>query len=130
MPTYLLDTCTLIWQSTGQPNQIPPNVATILADPGSSLAVSVISFMEIAFKVSAGRLSFPIAFRLLEQRIVAAGGTIYSIDTALLDAYRNIPIAHPDPFDRLIAATAIAAGATILSPDTSFDVYGASRLWV
>jgi PIN domain nuclease of toxin-antitoxin system len=36
---------------------------------------------------------------------------------------------HSDPFDRMLAAQAIDAGMTILSPDAPLSGLGASRLW-
>jgi PIN domain nuclease of toxin-antitoxin system len=32
-------------------------------------------------------------------------------------------------FDRLIAATALVEGMTLVSADTAFDTYGVTRLW-
>ena len=34
-----------------------------------------------------------------------------------------------DPFDRIIAATALIEGLTVISADVAFDAYGLSRLW-
>jgi PIN domain nuclease of toxin-antitoxin system len=36
---------------------------------------------------------------------------------------------HKDPFDRLIAATVLVEGLTLLSVDAAFDTYGLTRLW-
>jgi PIN domain nuclease of toxin-antitoxin system len=36
---------------------------------------------------------------------------------------------HRDPFDRLIAAQAIAGKMPVLSIDTAFDALGAERVW-
>jgi PIN domain nuclease of toxin-antitoxin system len=33
------------------------------------------------------------------------------------------------PFDRLIAATALVEGLTLVSVDSAFDAYGLTRLW-
>jgi PIN domain nuclease of toxin-antitoxin system len=129
MPIYLLDTCTYIWHAKGQSSEISPAAAAILAGPAGLLVVSIISFLEIALKVSAGRLVFPTPLRAVERRFLAAGSTVHGLDTAVLDTYIRMPALHPDPFDRMIAATAKVTGATILSPDTAFDLYGAARLW-
>jgi PIN domain nuclease of toxin-antitoxin system len=40
-----------------------------------------------------------------------------------------LPLHHKDPFDRLIAATALVEGLTLVSADPAFDLYGVSRLW-
>lgn len=36
---------------------------------------------------------------------------------------------HKDPFDRLIAATALVEHLTLVSSDPAFDAYGLPRLW-
>jgi PIN domain nuclease of toxin-antitoxin system len=41
----------------------------------------------------------------------------------------EFPGSHADPFDRLLAAEAIARGMTILSPDEPVSLLGASRMW-
>lgn len=40
-----------------------------------------------------------------------------------------LPFHHKDPFDRLIAATALVEGLTLISKDPHFDAYGLTRLW-
>ena len=40
-----------------------------------------------------------------------------------------LPSHHKDPFDRLIAATALVEGLPLVSADPAFDAYGVTRLW-
>jgi PIN domain nuclease of toxin-antitoxin system len=40
-----------------------------------------------------------------------------------------MPLHHKDPFDRLIAATVLVEGLTLVSADVAFDAYGVTRLW-
>jgi PIN domain nuclease of toxin-antitoxin system len=40
-----------------------------------------------------------------------------------------LPFYHNDPFDRLIAATALIDGLTLISADSAFDAYGEARIW-
>ncbi len=44
-------------------------------------------------------------------------------------ALTTLPYHHRDPFDRLIAATALAESLAIVSADPAFDAYGVTRLW-
>jgi PIN domain nuclease of toxin-antitoxin system len=46
----------------------------------------------------------------------------------LLDTH-TLPIHHKDPFDRLIVATSLVEGLTLVSADAAVDAYGVSRLW-
>jgi PIN domain nuclease of toxin-antitoxin system len=41
----------------------------------------------------------------------------------------ELPDHHRDPFDRLLVATALAAGATILTPDPAVRRYPISTRW-
>lgn len=36
---------------------------------------------------------------------------------------------HKDPFDPMIAATALVSGCTLFSRDAIFDLYGVPRQW-
>ena len=40
-----------------------------------------------------------------------------------------LPLHHKDPFDRLLAATALVERLTLASIDPVFDAYGVARLW-
>jgi PIN domain nuclease of toxin-antitoxin system len=41
----------------------------------------------------------------------------------------TLPLHHRDPFDRLIAATALVEGLTLVSADVAFDPCVSTRLW-
>jgi PIN domain nuclease of toxin-antitoxin system len=41
----------------------------------------------------------------------------------------TLPPHHHDPFDRMIAATALEEGLTLVSADPAFDSSGVTRLW-
>ena len=51
------------------------------------------------------------------------------LDELLIYRSGKLPDVHRDPFDRLIAAHAMQAGCTVISPDTQLGLLGASRLW-
>jgi PIN domain nuclease of toxin-antitoxin system len=46
-----------------------------------------------------------------------------------IEPLTTLPLHHRDPFDRLIAATALVEGLTLVSADPAFDAYGVTRLW-
>ena len=52
-----------------------------------------------------------------------------SLQVAHIEPLTTLPLHHKDPFDRLIAATALVEGLTLVSADTAFDAYGVTRLW-
>ncbi len=52
-----------------------------------------------------------------------------SIDAASALRAGRLIEAHRDPFDRMIAAQALAMDIPILSKDPKLDVFGVRRLW-
>ena len=41
----------------------------------------------------------------------------------------RLPPEHRDPFDRILAATALHEDFTVCSADKSLDVFGVQRIW-
>lgn len=127
--TVLLDTCTLIW-ATLAPSSLSAHARRAIVDDNNVVMVSAASAWEIATKVRLGRLP---GAEDLERNYVDvmddAGYTLIAIDTeAALRAGRMISD-HRDPFDRMIAAQALALDIPIVSPDAGFDQFGARRIW-
>ena len=54
---------------------------------------------------------------------------ILAIETDDCFAVRDLPAAHGDPFDRMIAAQAMRRDLTVVSADPVFDAYGCERVW-
>ncbi len=50
------------------------------------------------------------------------------LESKHIEPLTTLPLHHKDPFDRLIAATALVEGLTLVSADAAFDAYGLSRL--
>ncbi len=126
---YLLDTCAFLWLAQ-QPAMVSPRAAAAIDDAANELFVSDVSIWEITLKHSAGRLPLPGAPR----RWIPAKLSYHQLQSLRLDhaaLYRSgeLPQVHPDPFDRLLAAQAIEAGMTLLSPDTPLSLLGAARVW-
>lgn len=125
----LLDTCTVLW-ATLSPAVLSEAARQMIADPKNVILVSAASAWEIATKVRLGRL--PGAEKLerdFPDVMQAAGYTLIDIDTAAALRAGRMVAAHRDPFDRMLAAQAIALDIPILSPDTQFDGLGARRNW-
>ena|SRR5277367_4272816 len=125
----LLDTHTLLW-ATLFPRSLSKRAATIIANPSNDIFVSAASAWEIATKVRLGKLEDA---RRLEQefleKVDEAGYTILSITAAHALRAGRLPGDHRDPFDRIIAAQALAEDIPILSIDTKLDSFGITRIW-
>ena len=125
----LLDTCALLW-ATLNPRDLSRKAASLIADPDNEVLVSAASAWEIATKVRAGKL--PGAERLELEFLKAmddAGYTLLPIDVATALRAGRLTSQHKDPFDRMIAAQALAADIPVLSSDQQLESFGIRRLW-
>jgi PIN domain nuclease of toxin-antitoxin system len=125
----LLDTHALLW-AVLSPAALTPQAAGIIADEANVVVVSAASAWEIATKVRIGKLS---GAEMLEKNFLDvmedAGYSLLPIDAA--DALRagRLPGAHRDPFDRMIAAQALAGDLPIISSDSQLDQFSVRRIW-
>jgi PIN domain nuclease of toxin-antitoxin system len=125
----LLDTCTVLW-ATMSPSTVSSVARAIIADPEAVILVSAASAWEIATKVRLGRLP---GAEKLEQNFIQvmekAGYSMLAIDAEFALRAGRLIAEHRDPFDRMIAAQALALDIPVLTPDAQFDVFGVRRMW-
>src|SRR5271155_5556686 len=117
----LVDTHTILWAGL-TPKRLGKRATAILANRSSEVYVSAAAAWEIATKVRLGKL--PGAEELERDFIDSvqeAGYTILSITAAHALRAGRLPGDHRDPFDRIIAAQALAEDIPILSIDTKLD---------
>ena len=129
MTSYILDTCTLIWQCT-DPKRISETAKEAIETAQTPLLLSDVSAIELALKWQSGKLDIPDPPRhWLEKQIAVWGLTCLSLSR--FDIYRatELPNHHRDPFDRWLVASALNENATILSPDSAIHQYPVSCLW-
>jgi PIN domain nuclease of toxin-antitoxin system len=125
----LLDTHTLLWFLAGSARLSPAALAAI-NDPANTLWLSPISLVEIALKVRINKLRLTVPFGILFPAQLSANRVqLWAIEARHAEALSTLPLHHRDPFDRLIAATALVEGLTLVSADLLFDLYGLSRVW-
>jgi PIN domain nuclease of toxin-antitoxin system len=127
--TYLVDTNVLIW-AAGRSKRLPPLISTILGDGDSRVLVSAATAWEIATKVRLGKLDDAVP---LENGFIAwmnnAGYELIPIEVEVALRAGRLQGEHRDPFDRMLAAQALAMDIPILSSDAKLDVFGVRRLW-
>lgn len=127
--TVLLDTCAVIW-ATLAPSSLSAPVRAAIADHNNVVMVSAASAWEIATKVRLGRL--PGAEDLERNYLDVmddAGYTLLAIDSEAALRAGRLASDHRDPFDRMIAAQALALDIPVVSPDAEFDQFGVRRFW-
>jgi PIN domain nuclease of toxin-antitoxin system len=126
---FLLDTHALLWW-LAEPDRLSPAAHTAIADATARIVVSAASGWEIATKVRLGKL--PAAVELLSDlpELLAAQG-FELLPIQLLHGLRagSYPMAHRDPFDRLLAAQAELANLTLVSLDPALQPFPCQVLW-
>lgn len=115
----LLDTHALLW-SIIEPEKLSPTALNAITDPAAQVAVSAISFWEIAIKAALGKLS--LSGTTPEALVDAAqqqGFDLLPLDPRLAASFTHLPVdpQHRDPFDRMLVWQAISLGYTLVSRD-------------
>jgi PIN domain nuclease of toxin-antitoxin system len=129
MMRLLLDTHTLLWYDTDKA-QLSERVLALAQDRSHEVYVSSLTAWELAIKWKLGKL--PSARPLVEgfhSTIRAYGflelpfSSVHALQAGAFDAV------HKDPFDRGLAAQAMAEQLSLLSKDALLDPFGVSRIW-
>ena len=113
----LLDTHVLVWLDQDNP-KLGPKCRTAIDDAlaEDDLAVSAISFWEVAMLVAKQRLAIAMALNQWRRDLIAGGIRELPLDgrVGLLAADLEL---HRDPADRFVAATATINEATLATAD-------------
>ena len=125
----LLDTHALLWWLAGD-TRLSEAAHGAIADEANAILVSAASAWEIATKHRIGKLVRAAAVALDVTGAIAGQG-FEELAITVDDAERagRFPGPHRDPFDRVLAAQALARDLTVVSVDRVFDGYGVRRLW-
>lgn len=125
----LFDTHTILWFLANGPKLSSRARAAIL-DTANTRWASPISLLEIALKNRIGKLPLPDPFGVMfPASLTASDMHLLPVEPEHIEPLAWLPMHHRDPFDRLLAATAMVEGLTLVSADTAFDAYGLSRHW-
>lgn len=127
--TALLDTHTLIW-AIFSPKLLSRKAEKILANGENILLVSAASAWEIATKVRLGKLPEAVDLELNFLEDIKAAGYLQR-GVSVEDGLRagRLTGGHQDPFDRMIAAQALADDIPVISLDAKLDLFGVRRIW-
>lgn len=126
---YLMDSHAILWALTDDP-RFGSKARELFLDDEAPLLVSAASLWELALEISIGKLSLSRDLGDLADRELAEQGIpVVPIEARHAIAVRGLPFHHRDPFDRLLVATALVDGLTIVSRDPVFDAYGVTRVW-
>jgi PIN domain nuclease of toxin-antitoxin system len=125
----LLDAHTLLWFLADDP-KLSAVAKAAIEDPANERWLSPISLLEIALKNRLGKLPLPAPFgSLFPSTLLADDIHLLPIEPQHIEPLTTLPLHHKDPFDRLVVATALVEGITLVSADATLDLYGITRLW-
>jgi PIN domain nuclease of toxin-antitoxin system len=125
--SVVADTHALLWMLGGTLRERSLTGADAIdqALVAKTLHVSIGSFLDLRYLVDSGRLSEQV---FADARSIVDGDafTVVPLDLRVLDKMKEIPREKvPDPFDRIIAATALTLDLPLVSADE--DIQGAIR---
>jgi PIN domain nuclease of toxin-antitoxin system len=122
---YVLDTHFVLW-SLFEPEKIDADILAILKDENATKIVSGISFWEISFKFSLGKLElFGTNPDEIYEKIIDSGFEVISVENVLFASYYKLPNkdTHKDPFDRILIWQAIQNDLTLITKDRKMAEY-------
>lgn len=128
MTSVLLDTHAWAWALAGD-DRLSAGATTAILQ-ADAVFVSAISLFEIGQKVRLGKWPEmqPFLHRLIDLAAEQGAHLVpLSSEASLLAA--TLEWAHRDPFDRIIGATAMVRGLTLVSADAAFDALAAEPRW-
>ena len=125
----LLDTHAFLWWIADSKRLSGP-ARTVIADELNDIVVSAASAWEIATKFRIGKLPGCEAVAVdVAGHIAGQGFEELAIGVADAERAGRLPGPHRDPFNRMLAAQALAREFPVVSADPVFDRFGVIRLW-
>ena len=129
MKKILLDTHAFLWWVEDSP-KLSGKAKELISDIDNKCFLSLASCWEMAIKSSIGKLQLTIPVKEYIPRHLAANDfSMLSISFRHISQVETLVLHHRDPFDRLIAAQALAEKMVLVSVDSAFDRYQVERIW-
>lgn len=125
----LLDTHALLWLLL-KDRRMPHQTALAIVDRSNTIFVSSISGLEIATKVSLGKLP---GAEWISRAFVTLCADFDFVELPVNSAHAvmagEFRLVHKDPFDRVLAAQAIVEGFGLVTDDRAMEALGARVVW-
>jgi len=123
----LLDTHILIWQIEDD-QKLSLSYSELIEGPANDVFISVVSFWEIAIKLSRGKLSLSRSLDDIIRAVRSSTITILPIEPEHTLRVAQLPFLHKDPFDRMLAAQSLTENLSLITTDTIMGDYGVKML--
>lgn len=119
----VLDTHVWLWWVNQDAVQLKPGWIDRI-EGGEEVGVSTISCFEVAWLERHGRIALSCPREVWFDKALSGSGVLcLPITPAIASRAVDLPEHHRDPQDRLIIATALVHGATLVSSDAKFTLY-------
>ncbi|MBM3851676.1 MAG: type II toxin-antitoxin system VapC family toxin [Verrucomicrobia bacterium] len=124
-----LDTPALLWFAAGDA-ALSEAARDSMVDPSNGIWVSHASVLELAIKISLGKLRLDRDLpRWLERYVVGNGFSYLPISVDHAAGVARLPHHHGDPFDRLLVVQCATESFNLVSRNSAFDADGVKRRW-
>jgi len=119
MSGLLIDTHVLLWWAES-PEQLSPAGSLAIASGRNQLYFSHASIWELNIKISLGRITVP---EDTDSLMLRSRCNPLPIQLKHLEAIKDLPHLHGDPFDRLLIAQAREESLTLVTRDRQISKY-------
>lgn len=125
----LIDTHAFLWWVEGD-RSLPAKARKAIGDQANDCLLSLASVWELAIKSNLGKLKLATSVqRYVVENLAANSFSLLDMRIAHVGLVEALPRHHGDPFDRMLAAQALAEDLPIITADPVFRRYGVKRIW-
>ncbi|HYC60230.1 MAG TPA: type II toxin-antitoxin system VapC family toxin [Thermoanaerobaculia bacterium] len=127
---FLLDTHAFLW-AVSAPDRLRHSGFELIVDSANTVVFSAISALEIAIKVSAGKLKLPEhASDYVNSRVDALSMDVLPVYVSHALQVASLPVYHSDPFDRLLVAQCQIEKLPLMTADAALVEYDVEIIWI
>lgn len=126
MTKLLLDTNVAVWLLLGQREAVSGPAVEALERSDNRVALSAVSYWEIAIKRSVGKLDLAKGWSAALTRLRFEPMPITARHAEWVE---QLPWHHRDPFDRLLVAQAELEDHALVSADRRLNAYDVQVVW-
>jgi PIN domain nuclease of toxin-antitoxin system len=125
--TFIADACALLAYLGGGGRSMGREGSDAMR---ADVMISPITVWKLTRRVAAGKLPpLPTEGGSFVRHLVALGFRDVPLLWVDAEAANALPLHHRDPMDRMLIATALRTGLTVITNDAMFLAYGVTTVW-